>query len=91
MNLQRQTSASSIEEINWGNAFRSRVVRANPKEAIPEPHWLCRFIAPPAGADAASEIRATVDQSAKNIAIWSSYLPADCVATMVSLGWDRTT
>ncbi len=33
---------------------------------------------------------ATVDRSAKNIESWSAYLPADCVAVMVSLGWDRT-
>jgi hypothetical protein len=32
-----------------------------------------------------------VDRSANNIANWSTYLPADCVAVMVSLGWDRTT
>jgi hypothetical protein len=32
----------------------------------------------------------TVDRSAKNIESWSAYLPADCVAVMVSLGWDRT-
>jgi len=33
----------------------------------------------------------SVDRSAKNIAEWSTYLPSDCVAVMVSLGWDRTT
>jgi hypothetical protein len=33
----------------------------------------------------------TVERSAKNIANWSTYLPADCVAVMVSQGWDRTT
>ena len=33
----------------------------------------------------------TVDRSAKNISSWSTYLPKDCVATMVSLGWDKTT
>jgi hypothetical protein len=32
----------------------------------------------------------TVDRSATNIAVWSTYLPAECVAVMVSLGWDRT-
>jgi len=32
----------------------------------------------------------TVDRSAKNIETWSAYLPAECVAVMVSLGWDRT-
>jgi hypothetical protein len=32
----------------------------------------------------------TVDRSAKNIENWSAYLPAECVAVMVSLGWDRT-
>jgi hypothetical protein len=29
--------------------------------------------------------------SEKNIAEWSSYLPADCVNTMISMGWDVST
>ena len=32
-----------------------------------------------------------VGRSTENIADWTSYLPADCVETMVSLGWDHTT
>ena len=30
-------------------------------------------------------------RSEKNIAEWSSYLPADCVNTMISMGWDVST
>jgi hypothetical protein len=31
------------------------------------------------------------DRTSKNIAEWSTYLPADCVTRMVSLGWGHTT
>jgi hypothetical protein len=30
-------------------------------------------------------------RSDKNIAEWLSYLPADCVKTMISMGWDVST
>ncbi len=30
-------------------------------------------------------------RSARNIADWSSYLPADCVTRMVALGWHQST
>ena len=30
-------------------------------------------------------------RSAANIRIWRSYLPEDCVNTMIKLGWDQTT
>jgi hypothetical protein len=30
-------------------------------------------------------------RSARNIAAWESYLPPDCVAAMIKMGWDRTT
>lgn len=30
-------------------------------------------------------------RSARNIASWQSYLSADCVTTMIAMGWDRTT
>jgi hypothetical protein len=30
-------------------------------------------------------------RSAKNILIWQSYLPRDCVESMVNMGWDRST
>jgi hypothetical protein len=26
-----------------------------------------------------------------NVKAWRSYLPSDCVNTMIELGWDRTT
>jgi hypothetical protein len=32
-----------------------------------------------------------LERSMRNIADWSSYLPQDCVTTMISLGWDRST
>jgi hypothetical protein len=91
MNSQKQAPGNSIQEINWGNAFRAQVIRSNPKEALPDPHWLSTFMTSPTGVDAAIDMRATDDKSAKNIASWSSYLPTDCVVVMVSLGWDRTT
>ena len=34
---------------------------------------------------------ADAKRSAKNIQQWNSYLPADCVRTMVRMGWDYTT
>jgi len=30
-------------------------------------------------------------RSAENIMRWRSYLPEDCVTTMVRMGWDQTT
>ena len=30
-------------------------------------------------------------RSARNIAAWKSYLPADCVAAMIAMGWDEST
>ena len=30
-------------------------------------------------------------RSAKNIRLWRSYLPEDCVDAMVRMGWDRNT
>jgi hypothetical protein len=30
-------------------------------------------------------------RSVKNIAEWNTYLPSDCVRTMVRMGWDYTT
>jgi hypothetical protein len=29
-------------------------------------------------------------RSAGNIQAWRSYLPEDCVGTMIKMGWDRT-
>ena len=30
-------------------------------------------------------------RSARNISLWNSYLPTECVRTMVRMGWDYTT
>jgi hypothetical protein len=30
-------------------------------------------------------------RSARNIAVWRSYLPTACVRTMIRMGWDYTT
>jgi hypothetical protein len=34
---------------------------------------------------------ADAKRSVKNILQWNSYLPANCVRTMVRMGWDYTT
>jgi hypothetical protein len=34
---------------------------------------------------------ADAKRSVKNILQWNCYLPADCVRTMVRMGWDYTT
>ncbi len=30
-------------------------------------------------------------RSTRNILYWRSFLPEDCVITMIKMGWDRTT
>jgi hypothetical protein len=30
-------------------------------------------------------------RSEENIRLWTSYLPPDCVKTMIAMGWDYTT
>jgi hypothetical protein len=54
-------------------------------------NWTGRVLSSPTRGRASNRTGRTVDRSAQNIADWSSYLPADCVAAMVSLGWDHTT
>jgi hypothetical protein len=34
---------------------------------------------------------ADAKRSVRNILLWNSYLPSDCVKTMVRMGWDYTT
>jgi hypothetical protein len=34
---------------------------------------------------------ADAKRSARNIALWNSYLPSACVRAMVRMGWDYTT
>jgi hypothetical protein len=45
-------------------------------------------------SDALTEIteRPTdIERSERNIRLWSSYLPPECVETMIRMGWDKTT
>jgi hypothetical protein len=30
-------------------------------------------------------------RAAQNILQWTSYLPPDCIKSMIAMGWDRTT
>lgn len=56
--------------------------------AEPQPESSAAFQAPatPVVMQAGDAAR-----SEKNIAEWLSYLPADCVKTMISMGWDVST
>jgi hypothetical protein len=36
-------------------------------------------------------VRINDKRSAGNIEQWRSYLPEDCVSTMIKMGWDQTT
>jgi hypothetical protein len=33
---------------------------------------------------------ADTSRSARNILLWRSYLPKDCVDTMIAMGWDQS-
>jgi hypothetical protein len=45
----------------------------------------------PVAISVASELTAEeAARSATNIALWRVYLPEDCVAAMISMGWDLT-
>ena len=48
----------------------------------------------PSDAAAAAEARANdaeIARSEENILRWMSYLPEDCIRTMIQMGWDITT
>jgi len=103
----KQLPSHSFAEVNLGNAFRAQLIGAIPAmpvvisrrtvgaygriKAVRTPHWLSGFVTSPAAAATSWVASPTEDRAAKNIATWSSYLPADCIGTMISLGWDRTT
>jgi hypothetical protein len=49
---------------------------------------------PLANTDALRAVRAHepyAARSKRNILYWRSFLPEDCVLTMIKMGWDRTT
>jgi hypothetical protein len=41
--------------------------------------------------ESTDQISADNERSERNIRMWSSYLPPECVNTMIRMGWDRTT
>jgi hypothetical protein len=52
------------------------------------------FSAEPADAAAPVEARGNENDAARseeNILKWMSYLPEDCIRTMIEMGWDVTT
>ncbi len=94
MDSDQHARRSFISEVRWppGAATSAQRVSHRPLPLTPIGNLLPnRRIADPRAVRQASGTMVTVDRSAKNIADWSSYLPANCVAVMVSHGWDRTT
>ncbi len=55
----------------------------------------CFIQGPSESSDAVLRIAARVDddvrRSEDNILRWMSYLPEDCIRTMIAMGWDVTT
>jgi hypothetical protein len=52
------------------------------------------ILAPFLRSNASTEITerpADIERSERNIRLWKSYLPPDCVNTMIRMGWDKTT
>ena len=50
--------------------------------------------AEPSDAAIPAELRVNADDAARseeNILQWMSYLPEDCIRTMIEMGWDVTT
>jgi hypothetical protein len=104
MNRETQAPDNTVAWVNPGDAFRAQLKRSIPdipvvsstvfhglveRRAARAAHWLSRFVTHPE-AVATSGISVLKDRSSRNIAEWSGYLPADCVAAMVARGWDRT-
>jgi hypothetical protein len=57
------------------------------------PHFV-EFSGEPSEAAAPVEARVNEDDAARseeNILQWMSYLPEDCIRTMIDMGWDVTT
>jgi hypothetical protein len=38
-----------------------------------------------------TEWLADIERSEQNVRLWRSYLPQECVDTMIRMGWDETT
>jgi len=52
------------------------------------------FSGEPSEAEASVDVPVNEDEAARseeNILRWMSYLPEDCIRTMIEMGWDVTT
>jgi hypothetical protein len=87
---QMQWPANLFEEVDGRNRFKVDGVRLR-VNAFRAPRELSGFVSHLSAPDAGGKVSNTIDGPARNIANWSSYLPADCIKVMVSLGWDRST
>jgi len=58
---------------------------AEAARGVPVPEFLDEGLPVDIGPDE------VIGRSARNIAAWRSYLPADCVAAMIAMGWDEST
>jgi hypothetical protein len=104
---QRLSQNGFMVGVHWGRAFRAQLISTIPDmpvvithrpagacarvRAVRTPHWLSGFVTAPDVPAAHRVVSPTDARAAANIAEWSSYLPANCVRTMISLGWDRST
>jgi hypothetical protein len=58
-----------------------------------EPH-LVQFLGEPWETETPTDVRMSAEDAArsqKNIRRWMSYLPEDCIRTMIEMRWDVTT
>ena len=64
-----------------------------PDTLMQQPYFV-EFPGEPSEAAVPVELRVIADEAARsqeNILQWMSYLPADCVRTMIEMGWDINT
>lgn len=58
------------------------------RRSFDEPEWTAAQVAAsPKVEDSDSDAR----RSARNILVWKTYLPPDCIKTMIAMHWDITT
>jgi hypothetical protein len=107
MNLEKQSPGEPFTGLGFERTFKSAAIHTNPRishwmltdfgrasertGAARMAHEKSRFVDSPTAAFLSSGSNMKLDRSAQNLADWSSYLPAECIAVMVALGWNRTT
>ena len=104
MDVEKQARLNFISAVRWTSPITSRAIKIVPLTSIGIQRLNDRSTVVRA-AHRTSGIKGltlrrlplttgttvTGDHSAKNISSWLTYLSKDCVAKMVSLGWDKTT